>query len=99
MPKFKFWVERTHKRRKLEKPINKESNMDLSKWRKEKYADVMCLYFKNEDERDVYVANELKKLGERSKSYYAKAQFIRRAIYLLLKNGSVSLKEMAEKPQ
>ena len=99
MAKFKFWVERTHKRRKLDKPINKESKMEMNNWRKEKYADVMCLYFKKEDERDIFVANELKKLGERSKSYYAKAQFIRRAIYLLLKNGTVSLKEMADKPQ
>lgn len=98
MPKFKFWVERTHKR-KLPKPIDKSDKMDLNKWRKEKYAEVMCIYFKNEDERDVFVAKELEKLKERTNNHYAKAQFIRRAIYLLLKNGTVSIKEMAEKPQ
>ena len=68
----------------------------MNEWRKEKYADIICLHLNRNDERDVYVSNELKALAERTRSFYAKSQFLRRVAYLVLKNGQVSLEDLSK---
>jgi hypothetical protein len=98
MRPIKFVPKRTHRRSKdaIKFPCNKDDPMAMNKWRKEKYRLAMTLHFKNADKDDVFVAECLDAVKAYTDNPYARSQFIRRALYLLFKNKTVSLSELSE---
>lgn len=98
MRPIKFVPQRTHRRKKeaIKSPCNKDDPMAMNKWRKEKYRLAMTLHFQNSEPNDVFVADCLDAVKAYTDNPYARSQFVRKALYLLLKNGSVSMSEMTK---
>jgi hypothetical protein len=98
MKRIKFVPQRTHRRKKetIKNPSNKDDPMAMSKWRKEKYRLAMTLHFQNSEADDIFTADCLDAVKSYTNNPYARSQFVRRALYLLFKNGSVSMSEMTK---